>query len=700
MRPSIRHRGRELLRQALNNSTAEFREGQWEAIQQLVYNKAQILMVQGTGWGKSIVYFLATRLLREQDAGPTLLISPLLALMRNQILAAERIGLHASTINSSNREEWQKVQLQLKTGRVDILIVSPERLANEDFRDKVLLPIAGTIGLFVVDEAHCISVWGHDFRPDYRRIFRILQALPRNIPVLATTATANDPVVEDIVAQIGERLCVTRGPLARKSLCLQNIPMPGQAERMAWLAERVPQLPGSGIIYTLTVRDGQRLAFWLQLQGIDAYTYSGDMETSLREDLEKKLLDNQIKVLVATPALGMGFDKPDIGFVIHFQRPGSVIHYYQQVGRAGRGLDHAYGVLLCGNEDEEINEYFIQKAFPPEDHVRLLLEALEQADDGLSVPMIEQQLNLSRSQIVKVLKFLSVETPSPVTKDGTHWYATAIDYKMDRTKIERLTARRHYEQDRMQTYMKSESCLMAFLQQELDDPHTVQCGRCAVCIGKPLLPETCSNELINKAALFLRRNEQPIEPRRQWPSGDALSMYGWHGKIPPELKVEEGRALSLWGDAGWGNMVKDGKEAGHFDDALVEGAVEMVKERWHPSPTPTWVTCVPSHNHPLLVPDFAQRLANTLGLSFVECICKIRVTEPQKRMKNSYQQARNLAGAFEIDRHIVKSDPVLLVDDMVDSRWTFTVLAALLRTAGSGPVFPLALADAGIGDDS
>jgi len=698
--PSLQLKAKNLLRQSLNNPTAEFRENQWETIQQLVCKQAKILMVQSTGWGKSIVYFLATRLLRDQGAGPTLLISPLLSLMRNQMLAAERIGLLARTINSSNREEWQKVQEQLREGDVDILLVSPERLANEDFREKVLLPIAGTIGLFVVDEAHCISDWGHDFRPDYRRISRILQVLPNNIPVLVTTATANNRVVKDIVGQIGESIIVIRGALLRKSLCLQNIHLSNQAERMAWLAERVPQLPGSGIIYTLTIRDAQRLAFWLRSQGIDAHDYSGVVETSLREELEQRLLDNEIKVLVSTTALGMGFDKPDLGFVIHFQRPASVVHYYQQVGRAGRALDTAYGVLLYGKEDDEINEYFIQTAFPPENHVTLLLEALERADDGLSVPMIEQRLNLSRGQIEKVLKIISVETPSPVIKDGRKWHATAIDYKMDRGRIEKMTSIRHDEQNRMQTYMKSKSCLMAFLQRELDDPNPARCGRCAVCIGKTLLPETCSKELTSKATLFLRRNEQTIEARRQWPSGDALAIYQWHGNIPSELKAEEGRALSVWGDAGWGNMVKEGKMAGHFDDALVDGVVEMLKERWRPNPMPTWVTCVPSLNHPTLVPNFARKLANALCLPFIVCIRKIRDTEPQKRMKNSYQQARNLAGAFAIENNLIRSDSVLLVDDMVDSRWTFTVLAALLRAAGSGPVLPLALADAGVGDNS
>ncbi|HAY22388.1 MAG TPA: ATP-dependent DNA helicase RecG, partial [Desulfobacterales bacterium] len=392
-----------LLRRALAQPGVAFRKGQWEAISALVLGRSQLLVVQRTGWGKSLVYFLATRLLRDHGKGPTLLVSPLLALMRNQVEMAERLGVRAATINSANRKEWQEIKTRLLKNKVDILLVSPERLANDEFREQVLMPLAGTVGLFVVDEAHCISDWGHDFRPDYRRITRILQALPPNIPMLATTATANDRVVNDIQSQLGPRLTLLRGPLGRASLRLQNIHLPGQAARMAWLSEHLPSLPGSGIIYTLTIRDAQRLATWLQSEGIQAFAYWGGLDNDSRVDLEQRLLDNRIKALVATSALGMGFDKPDLGFVIHFQRPGSVIHYYQQVGRAGRALDEAYGIMLSGAEDEEITNYFIRTAFPPEGHTREVLAALNRAEDGLSLSKLEGDLNLRRGQIEKVL---------------------------------------------------------------------------------------------------------------------------------------------------------------------------------------------------------------------------------------------------------------------------------------------------------
>ncbi|MGB3512832.1 MAG: RecQ family ATP-dependent DNA helicase [Microcoleaceae cyanobacterium] len=323
----------------MNNPTAEFRDGQWKAIEAITENQSRLLVVQRTGWGKSFVYFLATRLLRDEGKGITLLISPLLALMRNQIAAAERIGIRAKTINSSNSEEWEEVENDLIAGKVDILLISPEKLANEKFRENILIPVAKNIGLFVVDEAHCISDWGHDFRPDYRRIVRILQALPENIPVLATTATANNRVVDDILVQLGSKLKISRGSLTRDSLLLQNIYLPISASRLAWLAEYLPNIPGSGIIYTLTVRDAERVSNWLKSQGINVEAYHGKKK-EIREELEVQLLNNEIKALVATVALGMGFDKPDLGFVIHYQRPGSVIHYYQQVGRAGRAFNN------------------------------------------------------------------------------------------------------------------------------------------------------------------------------------------------------------------------------------------------------------------------------------------------------------------------------------------------------------------------
>lgn len=697
METGSKDRALKYLRQALDQPAAEFRDGQWQSIEAIL-ERRRILVVERTGWGKSMVYFLATRLLRDQGAGPSLLISPLLSLMRNQIEAASRIGVCAVTINSTNPDEWSRIEQDLCADKVDILLVSPERLANERFREDVLAGIAERVGLFVVDEAHCISDWGHDFRPDYRRIVRILDALPANVPVLATTATANDRVVDDVISQLGKNIRLVRGPLARQSLMLQSITMASPAARMAWLATTIPALPGSGIVYTLTQRDAERVAEWLCLNNIKAKAYHADVVSDgiqpVREQLEQQLLGNEIKVLVATVALGMGFDKPDLGFVIHFQRPASVVHYYQQVGRAGRAVDKAYGILLHGKEDDAIAEFFMYNAFPPQQHVELVLAALAGVDGGLSLQGLEARLNLRHGHLARALKYLTVETPSPILKIGAKWHRTAAAeaYHIDQDYVDAITGIRQAEQRQMQEYMDTRGCLMEFLARALDDPGAEPCGRCARCCGGVLLDPNFDHDLANRAAIFLCRSYQPIAPRRQWPSGGALPIYGFKGRMGPNLIACEGRALSLWRDAGWGQMVFEGKhQHGAFADELVTACQEMLGQ-WQPDPAPQWVTCIPSLTCPHLVPDFARRLALLLGLPFSPCLRKIQDNPPQQEMANSFQQARNLDGVFEVDREQIRCGPCILVDDRVDSGWTCTVAAALLRQAGCAAVFPLVLA--------
>ncbi len=695
----MKERALEYLRAALDQPDAQFRDGQWESIEALL-NRRRLLVVERTGWGKSMVYFLATRLLRDSGAGVSLLISPLLALMRNQIEAARRIGVRAETLNCTNSDDWERIEQELKDNSTDILLISPERLANDKFRENVLSHVAGHIGLFVVDEAHCISDWGHDFRPDYRRIVRVLQALPPNIPVLATTATANDRVVADVISQLGEGIELVRGSLLRESLKLQNIAMPSPAARMAWLARNVPALPGSGIIYTLTIRDAERVAEWLRINGIRAAAYHADVptptgESSQREVLERKLLNNEVKALVATVALGMGFDKPDLGFVIHFQRPNSVVLYYQQVGRAGRAVDEAYGILLHGEEDERITNFFIQNAFPPQKHVEAILKELDATDEGLSVRELESRLNLRHGQIEKALKFLSVESPAPVTKIKSKWNVTAIAaaYRINEEHVKAISGIRLQEQRQMAAYMEHRGCLMEFLGHALDDPTAKPCGKCAGCNGGPLLSPEYDDNLANRAAIFLRRSYQPLVPRRQWPSGGALSSYGFSGRIGKDLCAQEGRAVCLWRDAGWGEMVATGKyDLNRFDDELVGACVEMIRT-WAPQPEPVWIACIPSLNRPELVPDFAQRLGEALGIPCGSGVLrKTRANEEQKQMQNSFQQARNLDGVFELHPEFKACGPCILLDDMTDSGWTLTVAAALLRRGGCEAVFPLALA--------
>jgi ATP-dependent DNA helicase RecQ len=678
------------------NPGIDFRDGQWEAIDHIVNQHGKVLCVQRTGWGKSMVYFISARLMRSQGTGATLIISPLLALMRNQIEAAQRLGLRALTVNSTNREDWDHVRSELLADRVDLLLISPERLANDEFVAQTLQPIAARIGLLVIDEAHCISDWGHDFRPDYRRIGQILARLPGNIAVLATTATANRRVEQDVAAQLGGAVAVQRGPLIRDSLALQNMRMPSPAERLAWLADRIPALPGSGIVYTLTTRDADRVAEWLCQRGIDAHAYHASKSDEERQGLEQALLANDIKCLVATTALGMGYDKPDLTFVIHYQTPSNVVAYYQQVGRAGRAIAAAYGVLLSGEEEDDINEHFRDSAFPPEWQVDRILRAIENADEGMKVRDIERAVNLRQSQIEKVLKLLVVEPQAPVMRIEGIWYRTPNLYELDRKRIEHLTHQREGEWAQMKRYLTNKQCLMQFLAEALDDPNAGECGRCAVCLERSVLPVEVRRETHIAAQRFVRHSEMSLELKKQWDIG-ALPIYqatfGWSKQnIPHSLRGEEGRVLSRWGEPVWGELVARGKGEGRFDDELVNAAADLIRNRWNQAAAVEWVTCIPSNRRPDLVPDFAARLAAALGVPFRTVVYKTRETEPQKNMENRYHQCHNLDGVFEIQLQEDANGAVLLVDDVVDSAWTLTLAAALLRQAGANAVFPFALA--------
>ena len=684
-------RALELLRAGSGRANAKFRDGQDAAIRHIVEGRGRLLVVQKTGWGKSFVYFIATKLLREAGKGPALLISPLLALMRNQVAAAQRLGVRAATINSENIDEWKTVEGDVARGKVDILLISPERLANERFRAQVLAGVGARISLLVIDEAHCISDWGHDFRPHYRLLERVVVTLPPNLRLLTTTATANNRVMEDLAAVLGPGLEVLRGDLNRPSLSLQTISLPTQAERLAWLAEQLAVLKGSGIIYTLTARDAHQVTAWLKSRQFNVEAYTSDTGDR-REPLEQALLNNQVKALVATVALGMGYDKPDLAFVIHYQMPGSVVAYYQQVGRAGRALDSAYGVLLSGEEESDIGDWFIRSAFPSPQEVSDVLEALEHAPSGLSVPDLLGRVNLSQARVQKTIELLSLEAPAPIAKQGTKWQLTAATLSSSFwERAERLTKLRRDEFQQMQDYVRLPfGAHMRFLISALD-------GDLGSVKAPPLppLPTDVNTELVKDATAFLRRTSLPMKPpRKKWPNG-GLPQYDVKGSIIPELQAQPGRALCIWDDAGWGGLVGRGKyRDGHFSDELVTACVSMVRE-WSPSPVPLWVTCVPSLRHPDLVPNFAERLARALGLPFYIVIVKTDNRPEQKTMANGTQQARNIDGSLALNGQPIPHHPVLLIDDMVDSGWTLTVCAWLLRGGGCGEVWPMALSLAG-----
>jgi ATP-dependent DNA helicase RecQ len=658
-------------------------------VRDLVEDRARVLCVQRTGWGKSAVYFLATALLRERGAGPTLIVSPLLALMRNQIAAVQRLGIRAHTINSTNRSAWEEVRELLADDAVDLLLISPERLNNPQFREAMLPLFAERVGLLVVDEAHCISDWGHDFRPDYRRLAEMLERLPDGVAVLCTTATANDRVVADVADQLrvghaGE-LRTYRGPLGRASLRLEVVDLPGRADRLAWLATWLPQLEGSGIVYTLTKRDAELVAGWLSAHGIAAEAYSGEVDNERRVALEDRLLANHLKAVVATSALGMGYDKPDLGFVVHYQAPGSVIAYYQQVGRAGRAVAHADVVLLRGAEDKRIQDFFIEQAFPQREVVDRVLEAL--GEDGATLPAVLAHVNLGRGRIEALLKVLDVERA--VERDGTRWVRRPDSgWTYDAARYAQVTALRRAEQEAMASFGADGRCLMRTLQEQLDDPSPQDCGRCAVCAG-PRFADPLDPALVRAAALHLRSQPVVLEVKKMAPSEDGAMR-----KLPDDVRAEEGRALARMGDGGWDPVVREGRHAGRFDDELVDAAAELVRG-WFGSDqgSPAWVCAIPSDRSGPLVPDFARRLAHALRLDYADALVRIGDRPPQREMENSAQQVANVRGAFGVTEPLPPG-PCLLVDDLRFSGWTLAMVAGQLRRHGVPAVYPLALATA------
>ena len=679
-------RAQELLA-ALAGPGAVLRPDQLAAVGALVVDRRRALVVQRTGWGKSAVYFLATRLLRDAGAGPTLLVSPLLALMRDQIEAARRIGIRAATINSTNHDEWSEVERSLAAGGVDLLLVSPERLNNPQFRTDVLPTLSAAAGLLVIDEAHCISDWGHDFRPDYRRIIRVLDAIGPDVPVLATTATANHRVMADVADQLGVAPVTLRGPLDRESLVLSVLRLPSQAERLAWLAEQVPRLPGSGIVYCLTVADTERVTAWLRSRGVDARSYSGKADPEERAAVEDALRAGQVKAVVATSALGMGFDKPDLAFVVHFQSPDSPVTYYQQVGRAGRALPRAEAVLLCGAEDRSIWDWFATTAFPPRDLVARVLGTLQRASGPVPAAAIEEAVNLGRGRIEAMLKVLDVE--GAVRRERGGWTRTGAPWTYDEERHGRVAAAREAEQAAMVAYATTDACLMAYLRRQLDDPDPAECGRCANCTGQRPAAEV-GPALAAEASAFLLGRDTVVEPRRLWPRG----VDGLVGTIPPELRVEPGRALAMAGaaDAGWGRVIAGLLATdGPVPDEVVRAVVRLLA-RWEWATRPSWVTFVPSRSHPRLVESLAARIADLGRLPLHPVLERTRDATPQASMSNSTHQCRNVHGAVAVAAaDLVPPGAVLLVDDVASSRWTLTTAGAALRQAGAGPVLPLVL---------
>ncbi len=700
------------LRDLVGRDDAEFHDGQYEAIAALVDGRRRALVVQRTGWGKSAVYFVATLLLRRQGAGPTVLVSPLLALMRDQIAAAERAGVRAVAINSTNAHEWADVLARLDRDEVDVLLVSPERLNNPSFREQQLPSLVRRIGMLVVDEAHCISDWGHDFRPDYRRLRELITRMPAGVPVLATTATANSRVVADVAEQLGTEASVggvggaaaapdlpdgdaevltIRGPLARASLRLGVLRLPDSKTRLGWLLSHLDDLPGSGIIYTLTVSAAENTARLLREAGHEVRAYTGQTPTEEREESEGLLKRNEVKALVATSALGMGFDKPDLGFVLHLGAPSSPVAYYQQVGRAGRATENADVLLLPGTEDPDIWRYFATASMPDRDRADRVIDALER-ERPTSTPALEALVDIRRTPLELLLKVLDVDGAVRRVQGG--WVATGEPWVYDAERYERIAAERVAEQQHMIDYERTGGCRMEFLQRSLDDETATPCGRCDSCAGV-WYPTDVAGEAAATASGALDRVGVPIEPRAQWPTGVDRLGVSVKGRIPADERPAEGRALARLTDLGWGNALREIFAPGAADapvsPAVLAACVRVLAE-WRWADRPVGIVSVPSRSRPQLVDSLARGLAEVGRLPYLGALTSVDGGPSGEPGGNSAYRLAGLWGRFAADALELPDGPVLLVDDLADSRWTVTVAARTLLAGGATAVLPFALA--------
>lgn len=680
---TIEKRAREHL-QSVFGEDAQFREGQLEAIKVALQGK-RALIVQRTGWGKSLIYFLSTKILRQDGKGITIIISPLLALMNNQISLAKKFNLKARVINSTNKNEWDSIEEEIKINSIDILFISPERLSNSKFTDNILPFISASIGMFVIDEAHCISDWGHDFRPDYKRVKNILRFLPSNVPLLATTATANDRVIEDIKSQLGSTLLIQRGSLMRESLSIQVIHLKRKESRLAWLSENIPLIEGTGIIYCLTKIDCNLVNNWLNENGISSYVYYSGLNKDVRSNLEEKFMENKLKVLVSTTALGMGIDKPDIKFVIHFQKPGNIVAYYQQIGRAGRNSKTAYAVLLAGLEDDKITEYFINEGFPKYDEMDSVINLLSNNDE-LKLGQIMRSLNMNKGRLERCLKFLEVE--GDIAYGDGKYSKTPRLWQPDIDQIKKVTELREKELERMNDFLFTDKCFMKYVANELNDETFEKCGKCSNCLNKPIFSNVIDDITLEKVRTFIKDTFYYIEPRKKWPSTVRVNEKN---KIDETYRCEKGYVLSNYADMVYGKIVRDDKYIhGIFSDKLIDASFDLLKDKIKENEI-KWVTHVPSLRRPNLVKDFAEKLAEKLQLEYVSSIIKTEVAEEQKTLNNAFKQYENAWNSFKVKG--AYNHNVLLVDDMVDSRWTLTVCGYKLRENGSGKVFPFALAN-------
>jgi len=643
-----------------------FYDEQWEAIQKLLKGE-RVLMIQKTGFGKSLVFqFTATQL-----PGVSIVFSPLIALMRDQVNKLSKLGIPAAYINHTlTPEEKEDVLTKAQAGYYKIIYIAPERM--EDIRSMNVIQRLNP-SMVVVDEAHCISVWGHDFRPNYRRIVNLIEFLPADRPVLACTATATEQVQSDIEKQIGKGITVQRGGLLRPNFHLNVIHAQSQEAKLIHIAGLVKKLPGSGIIYCGTKVETETYANWLRYKGIDAVYYNAGLDNDSRVMIEHALMENKHKCIVATNALGMGLDKPDVRFIIHTQIPQSPLHYYQEIGRAGRDGETTYIILYYNPEDEELPKAFIKGGRPSAYDYNKVIDALKESPLGLHG--VIKAVNLKQTAVSVILNDL---IDQGIIISYTQGRKKVYEYKygageLNTEPFEQLRSIKTGEFEKMKEYVQTRKCRMNFLQNYLGDNSSEKCMKCD--------------------------NDRGMKIEARETDSGLKEVEAFRETFFPILEVEtktgimtNGVAASYYGVTNVGSAIHRSKyeNGGDFPDFLLRLSLKAFRKRFG-NRRFDLVLFVPPTESGDLVKNLAKKIANTLNFKLSEGLKKTRQTQPQKIFESAITKKDNVKDAFYIDENVTNKD-ILIIDDIFDSGTTIKEIGRILKAAGANSVAPLTIA--------
>lgn len=653
-----------------------FYDEQWFAIQRIL-NGERILMIERTGFGKSLCYqFPAT-----QFAGITVIFSPLIALMRDQVKSLNSKGIAAKFINSEQTAEENMSTIQEAiAGKIKILYIAPERQENQEW-----IKATRKMNLFmvVIDEAHTISVWGHDFRPAFRRIINLVKLLPLSLPVLATTATATKRVQRDIEQQIGGKLTTIRGNLVRENFRLYVIKVHSEDEKMVWLAQNLNNIYGTGMIYTGTRVDTEIYAKWLSSNGINAINYNAGHDADTRKDIENGLMQNRFKCVVSTNALGMGIDKPDIRFIIHTQIPASPIHYYQEIGRAGRDGKPTIIILFYNEakdekgieEDYKLPLSFIDGARPSREKYLKAIEALK--NEPLGGRGLMKATNLKQTQI-RVIKADLID--QGIAKEVLNGKNKTLEYQfgakeLDTQSFENLRLAKLKDLDNMVSYVNTTKPRMQFLCEFLDDENNINYSN-------------CDNTNLKKQSVVLTN---------EWKEKLSVFRETYFPVLEVETmksKIVNGVAASYYGVSNVGNAIHRSKyeNGGDFPDFLLRLTLKAFRKTFGNTKFDLVLYVPPTHSGDL-VKNFASKFANVINVPISHKLIKVRQTNEQKVFQNGWLKQDNVKDAFSyITPNEIIGKKIILLDDIFDSGATMKEIGKLLTSMGAEMIVPVTIA--------